>query len=156
MAEPSPRGKGDDCPPPAERVHNNQCGKSTQQSTTKATSTAKNVVATTARATTKAARATVAGATRTTAMMVATMMPNGDEDNKDGNSKNNDKATMKPPTTTEEGECRQSLRDTGGRGNRRPRDAAIAPTAASSRHTFVGSCCFRVERSELSTTHGNT
>jgi hypothetical protein len=47
-------------------------------------------------------------------MMVATMMPNGDEDNKDGNSKNNDKATMKPPTTTEEGECRQSLRDNGG------------------------------------------
>ncbi len=75
-------------------------GEGTQQSTTKATSTAKNVVATTARATTKAARATVAGATRTTAVMVATMTPNGDEDNEDGNSKTNDKATMKPPTTT--------------------------------------------------------
>jgi hypothetical protein len=72
------------------------------------------------------------------------MTPNGDEDNEDGNSKNNDKATMKPPTTTEEGERRQSLRDNGGGGHRRPRDAAIAPTAASSRHTFVGSCCFRV------------
>jgi hypothetical protein len=73
------------------------------------------------------------------------MTSNGDEDNEDGNSKNNDKATTKPTT-----------RDNRGGGHRRPRDAAIAPTAASSRHTFVGSCCFRVERSELSTTHGNT
>ena len=79
---------------------------------------------------TKAARATAAGATRTTVVMVARMTPNGDEDNEDGNSKKNDKATMKPPTTTEdEGECRQSLKDNRGRGHHRPRDAAIAPTS---------------------------
>ena len=112
-------------------------------------------MATTARATTKAARAKVAGATRTKDEG-GDGDDGGDEDNEDGNSKNNDKATMKPPTTTEEGERRQSLRDNGGGGHCRPRDAAIAPKAASSRHTFVGSCCFRVERSELSTTHGNT
>ena len=63
-------------------------------------------------------------------VMVARMTPNGDEDNEDGNSKKNDKATMKPPTTTEdEGECRQSLKDNRGRGHHRPRDAAIAPTS---------------------------
>ena len=71
-AEPSLREKGDD---------GFAGGKGTQQSTTKAISTARNVVATTARATTKAARATAAGATRTTAVFVATMTPNGDEDN---------------------------------------------------------------------------
>ena len=129
-------------------------GEGTQQSTTKATSTVKIVVVTTVRETTKAARATAAGATRTTAVIVATMTPNGDEDNEDGNSKNNNKATMKPPMRTEEGEHCQSLRDNRSGGHHRPRDAAIAPTAASSQHTFVGSCCFRVERSELSTTHG--
>ena len=96
-------------------------------------------MATTVRATTKAARATAAGATMTTAVLVATMTPNGDEDNKDGNSKDNNKATTKPTMTTEEGEPRQTRRDNRGGGHCRPRDAAIVPTAASSRHTFVGS-----------------
>jgi hypothetical protein len=88
MTEPSAREEGDDGPPRAARVHNNQL-------CTKETSTARNVVATTVRVTMKAARATVAGATRTTATTVATvvtmtpMTPNGDEDNEDGNSKNN-------------------------------------------------------------------
>ena len=66
------------------------CGKGTQQSTTKATSTTRNIVARRVSATTKAARATAAGATRrTTATRAATgttMTPNGDEDNEDGNS----------------------------------------------------------------------
>ncbi len=84
-------------------------------------------------------------------VMVATMTPNGDEDNEDGNSKNNNKATTKPTTTTEEGERHQFRRDNRGGGHPRPQNAAIAPTAASLRHTFVGSCCFRVERSVLST-----
>ena len=117
---------------------------------------ARNVMAMTARGAMKAARVTAAGDTRTMAMMMATMTPNGGEDNEDHNSKNNDKATTKPTTTTEEGERRQSRRDNHGRGHHRPRDAAIVPTAASLRHTFVGSCCFRVERSELSPSHGNT
>jgi hypothetical protein len=70
--------------------------------------------------------------------MVTTMTPNGDEDNEDGNSKNNDIAMTKLTTTTiEEGERHQSRR-----GHRRPRNTTIAPTAASSRHTFVGSCYF--------------
>jgi len=47
-------------------------------------------------------------------------------------------------------------RDNRGGGHRRPRDVAVVPAAASSRHTFVGSCCFRVERSVLSTIHRNT
>ncbi len=109
------------------------------------------------RATMKASRATAAGAgaTRTTAVMVKTMTPNGNEDNKDGNSKIKDKAATKPTMTTKEGERCQSRRDNRGRGHRCPCNAAIASTAASLRHTFVGSCRFRVERSELSTTHGN-
>jgi len=78
-------------------------GESTQQSTTKATSTARKVVAMTAKATTKAGRVTAAGAMRvtvTTAATVATMTPNGDEENKDSNSKNRDNAMMKLTTTT--------------------------------------------------------
>jgi hypothetical protein len=69
--------------------------------------------------------------------MVTTMTPNGDEDNEDGNSKNNDIVMTKLTTTIEEGERHQSRR-----GHRRPRNTTIAPTAASSRHTFVGSCYF--------------
>ena len=85
-------------------------GKSTQQSNTKVTSMARNVLAMTVRAKSKAARGTVAGATRmtatravtaATATTTATMTPNGDEDNKDGNSKNNDKATTTLTATTE-------------------------------------------------------
>ena len=91
-------------------------------------------------------------ATRTTAVMMVTVMPNGNEDNKDGNSKNKDKAMTKPTTTTEEGERRQSHRDNRGGGHHRPLNSAIAPTAASSWHTFFGSCCLRVERSVLATT----
>ena len=60
------------------------------------------------------------------------------------------KVMLKPTMTTEEGERRQSHRDNHGGGHRHLRDTAIAPTAASSRHTFVGSCCLRVERSVLS------
>jgi hypothetical protein len=102
-------------------------------------------VATTVRATTKAARATVAGATRMTATLVVKMTANGDVDNEDNNGKNNDKATTKPTTTTEEGERCQSRRDNRGGGFRCPRNAAIAPTATSLRHTSVGSCYSRVE-----------
>ncbi len=100
----------------------------------------KNVVSTTARATTKAARTTKAVRTTKAAravVMVATMIPNGDEDNEDSNSKNNDKLTTKPTTTTEEDERSQSRRDNRGGGHRHPCDAAIAPTDASLRHTFV-------------------
>ena len=78
LAEPSPREKGED-----ERMVLLR-RRGSQQSTTKATSTARNVVETTARATAKGARATATGATRTTVVMVAMMTPNGDEDNKDG------------------------------------------------------------------------
>ena len=103
---------------------------------------ARNIVAMTARAMTKGARATAAGATRTTAAKaatVATMTPNGDKDNKDGNSKNNDKATRTLTMTTEGDERRQSQRDNRGGGHPCPGDTASAPTAASSRHAFVGS-----------------
>ena len=114
---------------------------------------ARNVVATTAKAMTKAARATGAGATRmtvttgatgATAATAAATTPNGDKDNEDGSSKNNDKATTTPSSTTEGGERCQSRRDYRGRGHHRPRDAAIELTTASSRHAFVGSCCFQV------------
>jgi hypothetical protein len=44
-----------------------------------------------------ATRAVTAATATTTAMIT----PNGDEDNKDGNSKNNDKATMTLTATTE-------------------------------------------------------
>jgi hypothetical protein len=63
--------------------------------------------------------------------MMVTVMPNGNEDNKDGNSKNKDKAMTKPTTTTEEGERRQSHRDNRGGGHRCPLNSAIAPTTAS-------------------------
>ncbi len=48
------------------------------------------------------ATVTVTETARVTATTVATMAPNGDEDNKDINSKNIDKA-MTLPTTTREG-----------------------------------------------------
>jgi hypothetical protein len=87
-------------------------------------------------------------------VMVETMKSNSNEDSEDGNSKNKVKATMKPKMTTEEGERCQSRRDNRFRKHRRPCDSAIVPAAALSRHTS-GSCCVRVERSELSTIHGN-
>ena len=121
---------------------------------------ARNLVATTARAMMKAARATVAGATRTPTMMAAmaattatavtvtTMMPNNDKDEEGSNSKNNDKAMTTLTATTEGGNC-QSCRDNCGGGHRRPKDAAIALTAASARHAFIGSCHFLVGGSIL-------
>ena len=72
------------------------------------------------------------------------MTPNNDKDNEDSNSKNNDKAMMTLTATTEGGEHCQSRRDNRSRGHRRPKDAAIALTAA-----FVGSCHFPVGRSIL-------
>jgi len=111
-------------------------GEGTQQSNAKATSTGRNMVATTARATTKAARSTMA--TAATATTVTTMTPNGDKDNEDGNSKNNDKATTTLTATIEGDEHCQSRRDNRGSRHRLPWDAAIALTAASSRHAFIG------------------
>ena len=73
---------------------------------------ARKVVAMTAKATAKVARVTGAGATMTTATAAtaATMTPNGEEDNKDGNSKNNDKAMTTPPSITEGDASCQSCR----------------------------------------------
>jgi len=130
MTEPSLMKKGDDGPPPATRVHNNQI---------LATSMARNVVAMTA-------RAMVAGATRTTAATAATVMtvamtataatsatmtPNGNEDkNEDGNGKNNDKSDDNSNINNRPGGERcQSRRGNCGGGHSRPlRDAAIALT----------------------------
>ena len=111
------------------------------------------------RATAKAARAMVEGARRTTAGKVTTVVtvtPNGNEDSEDGNSKNNNKSTMAPTATTEGGEHCQSCRDNRGGGHRRPWDATIALTAATSRHAFVGSCHFPCSREVYYTMHGNT
>ena len=122
---------------------------------------ARNLVATTAREMMKAARAMVAGATRTatmtaataattaTAVTATTMTPNNDKYNEDSNSKNNDKAMITLTATTEGGEHCQSCRDNCGGGHRHPKDAAIALTAASARHAFIGSCYFLVGRSIL-------
>ena len=82
------------------------------------------------------------------AVMATTMMPNNDKDNEDSNSKNNDNAMTTLTATTEGGNC-QSCRDNCGGGHHRPKDAAIALTAASARHAFIGSCHFLVGRSIL-------
>ena len=141
MTEPSPREEGDHGPPPAVRVHKNQMEHSGDDSKGDDKG--------------RAARETVAGAMRMTETTVATaaimtkvamLMPNSDEDNKDGNSKNNNKAMAKPSATAEGGEHCQSHRDNCAGEHHPPWDANIVPTAALSRHAFVRSCCFPVER----------
>ena len=96
MTEPSPREEGDDGPPLAARVHNNQLlGNSNGEDSGGIDSEGddKGGKGCGVRGTMTTVATVTMVATATTVTMATRMTPNGDEYNKNGNNKNNDKGT---------------------------------------------------------------